>query len=158
MCPHFPLLPRCVNQHYSKRGLLTRKRTSDHIIIIAAARGPGGGSAPNIRILLALSAGLGLLPLDELGLVCFKRNSQTSAEADKRVSHGTHRHANEGQRLQLLTGHSAAPCSSAFAVLCALLDVTSHPTCRWSRPRLHHPILTLCPPSLGQLAAPGHAT
>ena len=25
-------------------------------------------------------------------------------------------------------------------------------------PRLHHPLLTLCPPGLGQLTAPGHAT
>ena len=29
---------------------------------------------------------------------------------------------------------------------------------RRPRPRLHHLLLTLCPPALGQLAAPGHAT
>ena len=29
---------------------------------------------------------------------------------------------------------------------------------RGTRPRLHHPLLTLCPPFLGQLAVFGHAT
>jgi len=32
------------------------------------------------------------------------------------------------------------------------------PLLRATRPRLHHLLLTLCPPALGQPAAPGHAT